>query len=296
MRLLYGLFGIAIFSSLLGIEVAQAQSSPATDGTDRTSSEALTYDDYMSLGYNAQQEGRHYEAAQYFRYALYYNPDDRAAVIAYWNARDAMQTDAGEAQSFDAYMNQGYDATEAGNYRVALQNFRQAYALRPGNEYANQAILNVQTYLNSGEVAPGTDESVTSPTPYVQAPGIATDSYLGEAPYDRYMRLGYAAQQEQDFTEAADYFRSALYERPNDRWATIAYWNAIDGINDGEAGLGSPAAATSRYDRWMRLGYDATQREEYETAIGFFQRALERRPEDYYATEALENVRTYLSD
>jgi len=46
----------------------------------------------------------------------------------------------------------------------------------------------------------------------------------------------------------------------------------------------------------MRLGYDATQREEYNAAIGFFQRALDLRPEDYYALEALENVRTYLSE
>ena len=295
MRFAYTLLGALVLSGSLLAATVQAQQQPPTPAQSDAPAESLGYDEYMSLGYNAQQEGRYYEAAQYYRYALYENPDDRAAVIAYWNAQDALQNSGGETLTFDQYMNQGYDATEAGDYRTALQYFRQAYLLRPGNHYANQAILNVQTYLNSEEVPQESTESVVEPTPYVQAPGIATDEYLGEAPYDRYMRLGYAAQQDEAFAEAADYFRSALYERPNDRWATIAYWNAIDGMKDGEAGLGSENAV-SRYDRWMRLGYDATQREEYEAAIGFFQNALELRPEDYYATEAIENVRTYLSD
>lgn len=300
MRFLHLLISTLLLSGSSLYATAQAQSPPPTPYPSDIQGESLNYDDYMSLGYNAQQEERYYEAAQYFRYALYENPNDRAAVVAYWNARDALQRGAGETLSFDQYMNRGYDATEAGNYRVALRNFRQAYALRPGNHYANQAIFNVQTYLDSEEVvdppdpAEGTDEAApVEPTPYLQAPGIATDSYLGEAPYDRYMRLGYAALQEDAFTKAADYFRSALYERPNDRWATIAYWNAIDGMSDGEADLGGEDA-TSQYDRWMRLGYDATQREEYQAALSFFENALEVRPDDYYATEAIENVQTYL--
>jgi tetratricopeptide (TPR) repeat protein len=65
---------------------------------------------------------------------------------------------------------------------------------------------------------------------------------------------------------------------------------------DGEAGLGDETMDESRYDRLMRLGYDATQREEYETALDFFQQALEQRPNDYYASEAIDNVRTYLTN
>lgn len=280
-------------SLLVGGVFAQVQ-SPSEVQPD-IQSEGLDYADYMSRGYNAQQEGRYYEAAQYFRYALYLNPEDRAAVIAYWNARDALQNGGGNTLSFDEYMNRGYDATEAGNYETALENFQQAYALRPGDYYAGQAIRNVRTYLNSEEV--GTSPTILEPSqsPLLESPPTTSAPYLGEAPYDRYMRLGYAAQQEQNFITAADYFRSALYERPNDRWATIAYWNAIDGSQDGEAGLGAPDAEQSRYDRLMRLGYDATQREEYSSAIDFFQRALEQRPGDYYATEAIDNVRTYMN-
>lgn len=290
MRFSLLLLSTLIFGSAIAASSALAQESPTV--LTQEESDLLTYDDYMSLGYNAQQEGRYYEAAQYFRYALYLNPEDRAAVIAYWNARDALRNSAEESLSFDEYMNLGYDATEAGDYQEALQYFQQALALRPGNYYATQAIRNVDTYINSEAVtqpAEGAADTATEPT-------VSSQPYLGESAYDRYMRLGYAALQEEAFITAADYFRSALYERPDDRWATIAYWNAINGVQDGEAGLGSETDDQSRYDRWMRLGYDATQREDYDAALDFFQKALELRPEDYYATEAIENVTTYLSN
>jgi len=76
----------------------------------------------MSLGYNAQQEGRYGEAVQYFRNALYINPDDR-------------------------YMRLGYDATQRNEYRTALDFFEQGLALRPNDDYASEAIENVSTYL-----------------------------------------------------------------------------------------------------------------------------------------------------
>lgn len=280
MRLLYGLSGIAILISSVVAEEALAQSEPITIAQTTAQSEALNYDDYMSLGYNAQQEGRYYEAAQYFRYALYFNSEDRAAVIAYWNARNALQDGADETVSYDEYMNLGYDATESGNYQTALENFRRAYAVRPGDYYASQAIRNVRTYINSDAVIRSVDGPTMPLANAAEVPGVAAEPYLGETSYDRYMRLGYAALQEESFTTAAEYFRSALYERPNDRWATIAYWHAVNGNIDGEAGLGSPAVETTRYDRFMRLGYDATQREDYTAAINFFQRALDVRPDD----------------
>jgi tetratricopeptide (TPR) repeat protein len=281
---------------LLGaMAVPSFAQNPETDSSLPTEIQDLSYDDYMSLGYNAQQEGRYAEAVQYFRNALYLNPDDRSAVVAYWNARDQIDLDAGTI-TFDQYMSQGYDATEAGDYTVALENFQNALAIRPGNYYATQAIRNVQTYINSEELGVINPASGVNPSTPAETTAVVPQGYLGETPYDRYMRLGYASQQEEAFATAANYFRSALFERPNDRWATIAYWNAIDGTNDGEAGLGSETSTEPPYDRYMRLGYDATQREEYRTALDFFEQALELRPNDYYAAEAIENVSTYLAD
>jgi tetratricopeptide (TPR) repeat protein len=172
-----------------------------------------------------------------------------------------------------------------------LAHFDQALAIRPGNPYASQAIRNVQTYLNYDAGSLG-DPVLTND--FTEA-NPSLEPILGESAYDRYMRLGYAALQREEFTTAANLFRSALYERPDDRFATIAYWNAIDGSQDGQAGLGSDIAE-GPYDRYMRLGYDATQRRDYDAALTFFQQALDLRPGDYYATEAIANVTTYMSE
>ncbi|MGE5656308.1 MAG: hypothetical protein ACM37W_06795 [Actinomycetota bacterium] len=115
-----------------------------------------------------------------------------------------------------------------------------------------------------------------------------------EAAYDRYMRLGYAAAQRGDHRAAATYFRSALYERPNDRYATIAYWNARDALNKQNPNNASQRVETD-YERYMRIGYDATEKGDYQTALINFQRALNERPGDYYATQAARNVATYIN-
>ena len=127
------------------------------------------------------------------------------------------------------------------------------------------------------------------------SPTDVADTYIAyenEPLYDRYMRLGYAAAQREDFFSAREYFRSALYDRPNDRQATLAYWNAVDAMQDGEFGLNETAETT--YDRYMRRGYDATERGNYVQAMRFFESALAERPQDGYAAQAIRNVQTYL--
>jgi Flp pilus assembly protein TadD len=44
----------------------------------------------------------------------------------------------------------------------------------------------------------------------------------------------------------------------------------------------------------MRIGYAATQRGDYQTALINFRRALQARPNDSYATQAIRNVETYI--
>lgn len=240
----------------------------------------------MRLGYAAYQREDYRVAAFYFRSALYEVPRDRDATTAYWNAKNAIKerqdgdnTDIDSA--YDRYMEMGYDATEAGDYERALEQFQKAQDERPEDYYAIQAIRNVKTYINRGTEATAT-EVATAPA-----------FYEGELPYDRYMRLGYAAQQRQDYAAALSYYRSALYERPNDRQATIAFWNTWDIIKDGKRESDSSEGETI-YDRYMRLGYDATERQNYSQALEFFEKALVERPEDEYATQAIRNVQTYM--
>ena len=118
--------------------------------------------------------------------------------------------------------------------------------------------------------------------------------YPGELPYDRHMRLGYAAMQRDDYQSAAQQFRNALDVRPDDRQALIAFWNVMDVLDQGpkESRQVSPEPL---YDRLMRRGYNATDTKSYRKALDYFQRALEERPGDYYATQAIRNISTYIS-
>ena len=241
------------------------------------------YDQYMRLGFEAEQDGDYITAANYFRYALLAIPNDQEATIAYWNARSQLQDGnlSTRAQQYNDNMEAGYDATDDGDYTLAISYFQAALNLRPGDYYATQALRNVQTYLNRGTLA---DSPTDVPDTYI--------AYENEPLYDRYMRLGYAAAQREDFATAREYFRGALYDRPNDRTATVAYWNAVDGLQDGE--FGTDETPDSRYDRFMRRGYDATERGNYTQALQAFERALAERPNDGYAAQAIRNVRTYM--
>ncbi len=125
------------------------------------------------------------------------------------------------------------------------------------------------------------------------APVAASRPARGETNYDFQMRLGYAAAQREDYATALIRFRDALYVRPNDRNATIAYYNMLD-ILDGNKPE-SKDSPKSAYERHMRIGYAATDNQDYQTALINFRRALNARPKDPYAAQALRNVRTYIN-
>ncbi|NJP09769.1 MAG: DUF4101 domain-containing protein [Leptolyngbyaceae cyanobacterium RU_5_1] len=49
------------------------------------------------------------------------------------------------------------------------------------------------------------------------------------------------------------------------------------------------------YDRYMQAGYAATNQRDNRTALLYFKRALDERPDDPYATQAIRNVESYLN-
>lgn len=63
---------------------------------------------------------------------------------------------------------------------------------------------------------------------------------------------------------------------------------AADPVNFAQSG-----GAT--YDQWMRLGYRASRQRNYSDALFYFQKALQKRPGDRYATVAIRNVTSYLA-
>lgn len=55
----------------------------------------------------------------------------------------------------------------------------------------------------------------------------------------------------------------------------------------------APAGSSPVFDRYMRAGYSAVQKKDYATALLYFQRALDERPNDPYAQRAIDNVQRY---
>jgi tetratricopeptide (TPR) repeat protein len=55
-----------------------------------------------------------------------------------------------------------------------------------------------------------------------------------------------------------------------------------------------PGPQPSNYDRYMKAGYDAVNKKDYQTALINFRKALSERPNDAYATLAALNVETYI--
>lgn len=53
-----------------------------------------------------------------------------------------------------------------------------------------------------------------------------------------------------------------------------------------------PAKKETFYERYMNAGYDAVQRKDQKTARLYFQRALDERPQDQFALQALRNLGT----
>lgn len=50
---------------------------------------------------------------------------------------------------------------------------------------------------------------------------------------------------------------------------------------------------SSEFDRYMAAGYAATEQRDYETALLYFQRALDERPNNSFAQQAIQNVERY---
>lgn len=80
--------------------------------------------------------------------------------------------------------------------------------------------------------------------------------------YDSAMRAGYAAVQNRAYKAALENFRKALELRPQDPYALKAIQNVKGYIERQKA-----QAVDSNYNRFMRIGYAAAQKRDYQTAL-----------------------------
>ncbi|MBD0336694.1 MAG: tetratricopeptide repeat protein [Cyanobacteria bacterium Co-bin13] len=166
-----------------------------------------------------------------------------------------------------------------------------------------QRIMSIQNGQPGVPQAGQAQGAATVPAPAAALPG--------ESEYDRLMRLGYAESRVGNYTLAQQYFEQALVVNPGDRMATIAYWNMENAIQKtaqaaqtgqstqtiarvSNGGAASTANAASDFDGYMNAGYSATEARDYQTALQYFNAALQLRPNNPYALQAIRNVNTYI--
>ena len=70
--------------------------------------------------------------------------------------------------------------------------------------------------------------------------------------------------------------------------------NGTTGTGTGGMGTGQTNGQQTSFEQLMNAGYAATQQRDYQTALRYFQNALQQRPGNVYATRAISNVQGYL--
>jgi Tfp pilus assembly protein PilF len=67
--------------------------------------------------------------------------------------------------------------------------------------------------------------------------------------------------------------------------------------NSGSSGSNSSqpsnGGAIDYYEVYMQMGYGATEQQDYQNALFYFNKALNIKPDDYYATQAIQNIYSY---
>jgi len=96
--------------------------------------------------------------------------------------------------------------------------------------------------------------------------------------YKEYMDIGYSYYRKQDYNTALINFRRALAKRPDDELA-------LQAANKTEAKI-----KERKYQGFMLIGLNALQKEDYDTAIINFSRALQLFPGNDPATRALRDA------
>lgn len=97
---------------------------------------------------------------------------------------------------------------------------------------------------------------------------------------------------------------SSRYNRPETREYTnrvLSFYQQQIGTATAQAPAVQPpstqpstAPQSTAFDRYMRAGYAATTARDYATALLYFRRAIDERPNNDYAQQAIQNVERYL--
>lgn len=75
----------------------------------------------------------------------------KVEIVAQETVTESSPSLSADSNTYDQYMQEGYQATKEQNYQTAKEKFSQALEVRPNDIYAEQALQNVDVYLRQQE-------------------------------------------------------------------------------------------------------------------------------------------------
>ncbi|MBW4653970.1 MAG: tetratricopeptide repeat protein [Kaiparowitsia implicata GSE-PSE-MK54-09C] len=189
----------------------------------------------------------------------------------------------------------------------------------PITQHPTDTSLNRSMEVASGSlepVSPWESRSIVScrisETPPSGSSGEMSPPYYSSSPYKPFtkfdvqecMRLGDEAFEQQDYERAEVYYRRAYDAEPfgeHNAFEALGRAHSLAAQQQfeqhraemrGSRPIARPARYT--YQETMRVGYAAFQQKDYQTALINFERAIEVRPGDRLALEAINNTRSII--
>ena len=135
-------------------------------------------------------------------------------VSSWWRTGDANTYEIPETVTYADRILKAYQKRNGGK----------AFATNSGEKSATSPIAAIPVQVKPAEVKPVATKP-TKPTDSKKPAVIVPVSAGRSTVYDRYMQVGYQANEKKDYAKALLFFRRALDERPNDNYATTAIQN-----------------------------------------------------------------------
>lgn len=223
----------------------------------------------ITYAYDLYDKKDYGQAILYFEDAIELNPKEASAYFGYAQANDKM-----------------------GCFETALENYRKAVSLSPGNLEYNTALSMFLTNHKMEEVKKAAENGVTNVvTPEVKPEKVELTSTEMTLAYENLLKNGDEAYKKQQYNEALDYYTKAVVYAPQDKITMLKIANIYKLT-------GNNTKALSFYDKLLSMdknnpdayfnkGLVLANQKNYDDAIKCFERVIQLTPDYPYAYYSL---------
>ena len=219
----------------------------------------------ISYGYDLYDKKDYGQAILYFEDAIELSPKEASAYFGYAQANDKM-----------------------GCHEVALENYRKAVSLAPGNIEYNTTL---SMFMSNHQMAAAKAAAEQVSDIIENKESAQSSSTNSLSSYDELIKKGDIAYKAQKYTEALDYYTKAVVYKPQDKITILKIANIYKLT-------GNNTKALSFYDKLLTMDKNNTDayfnkglvfanQKNYDDAIKCFERVIQLSPEYPYAYYSL---------